>query len=250
MTKPHLSIGIPCYGGMTTSHCLMSMLKFAVLAERAHLSWSVDSMGNESLVTRARNNLMARMLGNPNATHFMFIDADIHFDPQSIFDMLKCDRDVIGGVYPKKSVPPDYVLNTVTNGESDAETFEVAALGNGFLMFKRHVYEKLIAAHPNTKYCDEVNAGKEFEPNMYAIFDTAIVGGRYLSEDWEFCRRWRALGGKLYAHRKTLLHHVGTHVFQGDLGRLAQIAPPIPNAPSKPKATITIGKSVAPAKKR
>ena len=68
-------------------------------------------MVNESLVTRARNNLMAKMMTNPSATHFMFIDADIRFQPESILQMMACDKDVIGGLYPKKALPVNYVIN-------------------------------------------------------------------------------------------------------------------------------------------
>jgi hypothetical protein len=68
-------------------------------------------MVNESLVTRARNNLMAKMMTNEKATHFMFIDADIRFQPEAILMMLSADKDVIGGLYPKKALPIQYVIN-------------------------------------------------------------------------------------------------------------------------------------------
>jgi hypothetical protein len=91
-------------------------------------------------------------------------------------------------------------------------------MGTGFMQFKRHVYEKLIAAHPETKYVDDVGLGKQYEPFMYSIFDTVIdEKGHYLSEDWTFCRRWAAIGGEIYAHSKVLLNHSGHYEFAGDL---------------------------------
>ena len=95
-TKIHLHIGIPCYGGMVSEPTMTSFLRFILLASQAGLNWSLDTMVNESLVTRARNNLMAKMMTNTQATHFMFIDADIRFQPESILQMLAFDKEVIG----------------------------------------------------------------------------------------------------------------------------------------------------------
>lgn len=217
-SKVHIHFGIPCYGGQITEPCFTSFLRFILMASRAGLQWSLDTMVNESLVTRARNNLMAKMMTNKAATHFMFIDADIRFQPESIFQMLACDKDVIGGLYPKKALPIQYVINVKPGTQIVNDIFPVDTMGTGFMMFKRHVYEKLIEAHPETKYVDDVGLGKEFEPHMYSIFDTEIdEKGHYLSEDWLFCRRWSKLGGEIYAHSKVLLNHSGHYEFAGDL---------------------------------
>ena len=220
-TKHHVHFGIPCYGGQITEPCFTSFLRFILMASQMGLQWSLDTMVNESLVTRARNNLMAKMMTNEKATHFMFIDADIRFQPESIFMMLAAEKDVIGGLYPKKALPVSYVINVQPGTQIINDVFKVDTMGTGFMMFKRHVYEKLIAAHPETKYVDDVGLGKQYEPTMYSIFDTVIdEKGHYLSEDWTFCRRWAALGGEIYAHAKVLLNHSGFYEFAGDLSVL------------------------------
>ena len=223
----HLHIGIPCYGGMVSEPTMTSFLRFILMASQVGLNWSLDTMVNESLVTRARNNLMAKMMTNDKATHFMFIDADIRFQPESIFQMIACDKDVIGGLYPKKALPVNYVINLQPQTKIQGDIFTVDTMGTGFLLFKREVYSKLIAAHPETKYVDDVGLGKQYEPMMYAIFDVAIDHrGHYLSEDWQFCRRWAALGGEIWAHGKVLLNHVGHYEFQGDLSKMPQFGQP------------------------
>lgn len=220
-TKYHLHIAIPCYGGMMSEPTVTSLLRFVVIASRIGLQWSIDTMVNESLVTRARNNLAAKMMSNPRATHFMFIDADIRFQPESILQMLAAEKEVIGGLYPKKSLPPNYVINLLPEVKVSGDIFNVDTIGTGFLMFRREVYEKLCAAHPECKYVDDVNLGKNYEPYMYSIFDTIIdEKGHYLSEDWTFCRRWRAIGGEIWAHGKVLLNHIGHYEFQGDLDKM------------------------------
>jgi hypothetical protein len=219
--KNHLHIGIPCYGGMVSEPTMTSFLRFTLLAQQAGLNWSLDTMVNESLVTRARNNLMAKMMSNREATHFMFIDADIRFQPESILQMMAYEKDVIGGLYPKKALPVNYVINLKPETKIQGDIFTVDTMGTGFLMFKRKVYEDLIAAHPECKYVDDVGLGKQYEPMMYSIFDCKIdERGHYLSEDWLFCRRWQVLGGEIWAHSKVLLNHVGHYEYAGDLDKL------------------------------
>jgi hypothetical protein len=220
--KIHLHIGIPCYGGMVSEPTMTSFLRFTLLAQQAGLNWSLDTMVNESLVTRARNNLMAKMMTNKDATHFMFIDADIRFQPESILQMLAYDKDVIGGLYPKKALPVNYVINLKPETKIQGDIFTVDTMGTGFLLFKRNVYERLIAAHPECKYVDDVGLGKQYEPMMYSIFDCEIdERGHYLSEDWLFCRRWQKIGGEIWAHSKVLLNHVGHYEYAGDLDKIA-----------------------------
>lgn len=220
-SKVHVHFAVPCYGGVVSEPTMTSFIRFTLLASKIGLNWSLDTMVNESLVTRARNNLCAKMMTNAQATHFMFIDADIRFEPEAIFGMIACDKDVIGGLYPKKSLPIDYVINLKNGGRIEGPIFQVDTQGTGFLLFKKHVYEKLIAAHPECKYVDDIGLGKQFEPYMYSIFDTIIdQKGHYLSEDWTFCRRWQALGGDIWADSRVLLNHIGHYEFKGDLSAL------------------------------
>ena len=226
-SKCHLHIGMPCYGGNVSEPTMTSLLRFILMAQQVGLNWSLDTMVNESLVTRARNNLMAKMMTNKTATHFMFIDADIRFQPESILQMMACDKDVIGGLYPKKALPVNYVINLRRETKVQGDIFTVDTMGTGFLLFKRHVYEQLCVAHPECKYVDDVGLGKQYEPTMFSIFDCEIdEKGHYLSEDWLFCRRWSALGGEIWAHGKVLLNHIGHYEFVGDLAKMPSFTHP------------------------
>lgn len=217
-SKSHLHIGLPCYGGMLLESTMTSLIKFILLAQRAGLNWSLDTMVNESLITRGRNNLMAKMLTNKLATHFMFIDADIRFEAESVLQMMAANKSIIAGAYPKKSYPIAYNINLKPQTKIQGPLYTVDTAATGFLMFKREVYEDLIKAHPNTKYVDDVGLGKQYEPNMYAIFDCIIdEKGHYLSEDWTFCRRASALGYDIWMDGRVLLNHSGTHEFCGNL---------------------------------
>lgn len=226
-SKVHLHIGLPCYGGMLLESTMTSIIKFVLLAQRVGLNWSMDTMANESLVTRARNNLMAKMMTNEAATHFMFIDSDIRFEAESIFQMISADKDIIAGLYPKKCYPIALNLNLSQETKIQGPLFTADTVATGFLMFKRKVYSDLIAAHPNTKYVDDVGLGKQYEPYMFSIFDCYIDDkGHYLSEDWAFCRRAKAIGYDIWVDSRVKLNHSGTHEFVGDLSLFNTVVGP------------------------
>jgi hypothetical protein len=131
--------------------------------------------------------------------------------------MIAADKDIIAGLYPKKAYPISLNLNLNQETKIQGPLFTCDTVATGFLMFKRKVYADLIAAHPTTKYVDDVGLGEHFEPFMYAIFDCVIdEKGHYLSEDWTFCRRAKALGYEIWADSRVMLNHTGTHEFVGN----------------------------------
>ena len=64
---------------------------------------------------------------------------------------------------------------------------------------------------------DEVEAGSSTSPRIHAFFETLIhpVSGRYLSEDFAFCHRWRSTGGDVWVDVQTPLGHEGSFMFEG-----------------------------------
>ena len=59
-TKVH--IAMPCYGGMLTESTFMSFIKWANTARQLNIDWTLETMVNESLISRARNTLTAKFL--------------------------------------------------------------------------------------------------------------------------------------------------------------------------------------------
>ena len=224
MRKSRIHFCVPCYGGMVNEAFFISMLKFMAAANKLGLNFTVDTMVNESLITRGRNNLVAKFLFNQAATHLMFIDVDLGFDPEAIIRLLLANQDVVGGVYPMKRIPIRYVINTVPNPVTMGDLVEVSTLGTGFMMVKRHVIEQLISLHPELKYRDNIGIGAQYEPLMYGLFDTMIdKDDNYLSEDWTFCYLWRMAGGKIFADTGIKLDHTGYHKYAGDLDELKKV---------------------------
>lgn len=218
LRKQHIYFGLPMYGGMCTEATFTGLLRFAVIATKLKLNFTMDVLYNESLIPRARNNLVAKFL-NTDATHLMFIDVDLGFDPESILKLLCNNQDIIGGLYPKKALPISYAVNAVPSPQIlDKDIIEVSTLATGFMLIKRHVIEQMIQHHPELKIKDGVGYAPECEKYMYALFDSLIDENQnYLSEDWTFCYRWRKMGGHVFANTSIKLDHSGFYKFPGNI---------------------------------
>jgi hypothetical protein len=210
----HIHFLIPCYGGQISEVTFTSFVRFIARAPQWGLEWSLDTLVNESLIPRGRNALVARAMHNPRATHLMFLDADIGFDPEYILMLLQENVDVIGGGYPKKSLPIDYVINPINDGESDDAKAEVERIGTGFLLMKREIFSRMAEGMPELKYTDDCGLDPSINEHLYAFFECGLFGEKvFMSEDWLFCNRWRALGGRIFISKRFALTHVGTYAF-------------------------------------
>lgn len=234
-----LYIGTPCYGGLVTHRYMQSMC--ALLMQRIPgLHVSLQLLAYESLVTRGRNTILGAFLDLPEETHLMFIDADIGFTVDQVLRMLDFDEDVVAGMYPLKRLEYD---DAVIRRAADGEPLQTAQLryvglpcegealkerlgfvtgvyaGAGFLMIKRRALELMTREYPETHYRGVHNtAHANASGNLYALFDCMIDPdtGDYLSEDYAFCRRWRAMGGTVWLDTQSRLIHVGPHDYVGD----------------------------------
>ena len=213
-TRVHICM--PCYGGQLTESTFMSYIKWANTARQLGLDWTVETMTNESLISRARNTLTAKFLHTKESTHLMFIDSDIGWEPWHLLVMLDAQKDVIGGLYPMKSMPIKWCVNGIPGQPEPApeqNLIEVSKTGTGFLLIKRDVFEKL-DAHPATKpFKNDIGLDPVLDPYMKTYFDTAVREGRYYSEDWTFCENWRDIGGQVWVDKRVLLRHTGTYTF-------------------------------------
>ena len=119
--------GVPCYGGAlstATLHGLLSTQR-ALLARRIRFECATTT--NESLVTRARNSIVAHFLVS-DCSHLFFIDADIGFGAEAVLRILAHDRPVIiesgvGFSCPLNSRRDASSLHSKTNGNSEIRKF-------------------------------------------------------------------------------------------------------------------------------
>ena len=239
--RPSVMIATPMYGSMCmgtyVQGLLLTMAKMRELG--VNVAWC--QITNESLITRARNEL-TRIFLESDHDYLMFIDADIGFDGGALAQLMAGDRDIACGIYPKKEVNWDSVKRAAEAGKpdlhdyagafvfnmagsNDAETdeegfIEVRHGGTGFMLIKRGVFEHLAPHVPTyrvSSFQDPVT-GEYQKPLTHEFFATSIdESGALLSEDYHFCELWRKHGGKIHAHPFIRLTHTGTYMYDGDI---------------------------------
>lgn len=216
LLRANLHFAVPCYGGMISEATFLSFVKFSNVARKIGLEWSLETLVNESLISRGRNTLVAKFLSLPDPTHLMFVDADIGFEAWNVLLLINHGVDVVGGLYPLKTLPLKWVLNGVDGGEETEYLKEVSKTGTGFLLIKRDVFERL-KSHTNVKkYKNDIGLSQEYDNHMYTYFDTMVREERYYSEDWTFCENWRELGGKIWIDKRIILRHLGNFSYSVD----------------------------------
>ena len=247
----HLVVATPCFGGQVSTIYATSVFQLQRAARAmSNLKLKIELRDGDALITRARANLVTLFLDDPTTTHLLFVDADIGFTPDQVFRLIESGADVVAGVYPikrvnwdkakraiegkRQNVPAaalDYVLEindpdhvAVVNGFT-----RVRYAGTGFLMIRRHVFERMCAhpAYAPLQFFREHSLDKlAGSPNRFALFESMIEAesGTYLSEDFAFCKRWADLGGEIWADIQSRLDHVGPSVFHGEVA--SQFAAP------------------------
>jgi hypothetical protein len=113
--KIHLCILTPTYGSVIYVNYLHCMIDTMNIFRELDIPLTVEFCKNDSLVSRARNNLVAKAMNNKDITHIMFIDADITWEPLDILKLIISDKSLIGGIYPLKSYQWDKLYKDPQN---------------------------------------------------------------------------------------------------------------------------------------
>ncbi len=253
MSSPSYSlvIGTPCFGGQVSWLYTISLLKLQqAFTQRG---WNIGFLlqAGDALVTRARQTIVCHFLDNPAATHLLFIDADIGFEPEQVIRLLEFGADMTAGVYPVKQINWDLMAGAVQAGrkplesatlsyvvERDTTTADVIVrdgfvksryAGTGFLMIRRSAIEAMIDHYPELRYTHEHRTGDPLEGSRWrsALFNCMIdqATGFYLSEDFSFCRRWTDMGGEIWVDYLSRLEHVGLMVYRGNMAARVDLPP-------------------------
>ena len=231
----HLVIGTPMYGGMCTSEYTQSIIHLSEAANKSGVKFTTIFLGNESLIQRGRNTIAHHFMNIPDATHLMFIDADIKFRVEDVVKMIKEDKELIIGPIPLKGYNWEEIRQRALRGEEDIsrtggvfninhlpgiamedeETpFEIEHGGGAFMMIHRNVFETL---KPHTGIY--TNGGASVAPGaeIYDYFRVEVnpETKHLLSEDYFFCNSYRKVGGKVWCAPYVQAGHFGSHLFNG-----------------------------------
>lgn len=241
-----IMLATPAYGGNVTANYMQSVV-YAMQALPEHIELVVNVFSGDSLITRARNTMVAQFLAS-DCDALLWVDADIGFDPEHIVRLVGAGKDVVAGVYPIKEYHWDNIVQAaqanplatgyehvagagmqyVTNGfgkPNDHGYAPVYEVGTGFMLIQRRVFETLASFYPDRHYVTDRRQGEQEEVwNFFDAFTITLSGkddagndikiNRYLSEDYAFCALWREAGGEIWVDvASNVLTHQGTHTW-------------------------------------
>ncbi len=187
-------------------------------------------IGNPDL-PRARNELAAAFLAS-GKTDCIMIDDDIGWDPGDIIRLLASPHPLIGGVAAKRGTglpdnDPRKWCCRWFGTEVDVDQMGnmcAPSIGTGFMKIAREVFDQMIAEGAARKLTGSPDMPEELRVNYYRFFqfpDDPDEPG----EDYDFCNRWRELGGKVWFDPAIRLVHVGEAEYSGDITALFRPPP-------------------------
>jgi hypothetical protein len=209
LQKRKLFLAVPMYGGQCAGMFTRSVADLSAVCTKHGIPLQLFFLFNESLITRARNYCVDEFMRS-GATHLMFIDSDIGFNPQDVIAMLAMQSDdspydVIGGPYPKKCISWEKIKQAVDKGMADDnpnqlekyvgdyvfnpkttqreiplnQPVEVLEIGTGFMMVRRKTFEDYQKAYPHLYYKPDHVRTEHFDGTreIMAYFDCVIDRG-------------------------------------------------------------------------
>ena len=252
-SRVSILLGTPVAQSGVTPAYLQSVLAFSQLC--ADLGWLVDIRTREDgLVTRSRNIFGSQMVHSERYTHLLMVDSDLGFEPEVPQRLVDSGHDLVGACVPLRevrwqnvraaldqvgSLTPEemeslghlYAVSFVrpssdAGGVTPVGDFVPARfVGGAMMLARREVFVRLAGSDEVTHY-EQGGNWQDWDPSGWTFFDQLVdpETGTYLSEDYAFCHRWRAVGGTLWADVRSQVTHNGNLAVHGDVAQTLRTA--------------------------
>lgn len=231
-----LMIAIPAYDGKLNIKSAFALANLAPTAAKYGVEIHLTQVSGCSIITKARNALVGNFMRS-DCTDLLFIDADVVVKADDILRLLalSTNKDVTAGIYTRRASDRKFFLDFFLDEDNqlifdENGMVQVLHIGTGFMMIRRHVLEKMIAAHPEWAYTGNDGVIKDYE-----VFAFAVQDGEYVGEDYLFCRRAYEHGFDVFLDPSICLPHIGTEEFSRDF--IEDVLKPL----RKPKLAVSNG---------
>jgi hypothetical protein len=207
-TPRRVLIGTPAHDGRVDVWYANSLVNTVKMAAQLGIQVDPIYMSYDSLVQRARNDLV-RLALEQRYDDLIFIDSDQDWDPAWIFRLLDLDEAVVGGTVVKKSDQIQFNVKVLKSGLKVSATglIEVESIGTGFLKISREALEAVWDISE-----EYINEGRKCR----MVFDVKLINGELISEDNVFCAKWRGLGNSVWIDPTMTCGHVGVKKYTGN----------------------------------
>lgn len=214
--KNNILIGTPAYGNMVHTDYMHTILNL----NKVGVEYALATLGNESLITRARNKIFSIFIYEKKFDKLLFLDADISINPQDIKRlsdyMDEYDLGIVGAPVRLKDLTRQVFNYTLkNNGKVINNTlYEVDKLGTAVMLINRKIAEKIVEkiSEDDIYYHDpDFSRGTSLSDQMkqYDVFKAQVVNHEYLSEDYYFVKLVQDIGGKVFVDLSIKTLHNG-----------------------------------------
>ena len=203
----------PCYGAQMTVGYFRSIMDIRDECAEAHIDVGFLVTEGESLITRARNNLVATFMNETDFEAMAFIDADIEITGADFITLARMSGVRGAAVNMKMPGHPECLScfkegKQLTRAAMPDQPFAVDYLGAAVMFIDRTCIAALIEAHPRAAYDDPIIG------TGHALFESEIADRVYLSEDYSFCRLLKKEGIDVICDPDIVVNHYGASVWR------------------------------------
>ncbi len=234
-----IMIATPAYGDVFYTPFVSSILRLTRALQQQKWDFSFSSI-SYSEIAEGRNFLLTNWFDKTDASHLLFVDADMGFDPQLILDMLNFDKPIVGAIYPRRQIDFSQIAELAARGEPASRAIsksykyvfrplhrslnpkkengflEVEACGTGILLIQRSCIAEMLRVLPelNDMNVKNLPVANRLD-RVIRCFDVIRVDQKRMSEDYSFCYRWRnQCKGEIWANTTHKITHVGLQAYR------------------------------------
>lgn len=214
-------LAIPAYDSRIDVLCMASILNNIKDLESRGYDVIFNTKMGDPYIDQARNWLVNTFL-RTKATDMIFIDTDLAFDTDAIYRLMRCDKGVVGGVYPFRSedqngFPVSPILDENQKPVHENGLVECQFIPTGLMRINRSVFEALKPEHQ--MFTDDSGETKYFRTGQVFIHEGDT---RWWGEDNYFCEICRRCGIKIYCDPMISFVHMGRLQKKGNYGEYLQ----------------------------
>ena len=214
MPQSKLLIGTPAYNSQVHTDYLHSIIAF----QRAGIQFTVMTIGNESLITRARNTIISKFAALDSFTHLLFLDGDVYLGAEDLQRMIDAGEDLLAAPVPLKYRDDDgnrrFNLGKLLGQKGQLAV--VDHVGTAVMLMSSRLVKALVAQAESAGHSYRINplSTNDTDPGrQYDVFRVGVEDDNYLSEDFWVCNRARELGFEVLVDTSVTVRHSGMGSF-------------------------------------
>ena len=208
MTQPDATLIAFVYDERPTLNLMRSLLRDA----RRWPNLAIWDQSKDALISRMRSVAATQFLEQGAGDVMIMVDHDIGWEAGDLEHITRVCLDqvgVVGGVFSKRGFSLGVPIRFGKYGDYTIPSdriVECQSVATGFMAVHRKVLEAMEPTLPLT-----IHGFRTFFETATETKDDGRV--EYLSEDYAFCAKVRALGFQVWADLRPQLTHFGTHMF-------------------------------------